>query len=79
MTLDLLWEKAKSLNYPILDRDVLISSLGDLKIQFEGNEYDARDIALRIAFYPLKDASHLMFVFLRDEEKYSSENDSSLK
>ena len=76
MSLDLLWEKAKTLIYPITDRDVLIQSLGDLKVQFEGNEYDARDIALHIAFYPLKDASHLMFVFLRDEEKYSSEYNS---
>ena len=71
MTLDALWEKAKDFNYPVNDRDELMKLLGDFKLQFEGNEFDARSIALEINAYPIKDAAGLIHAFLLQEEAYS--------
>ncbi|MBW2987315.1 hypothetical protein KY336_02080 [Candidatus Woesearchaeota archaeon] len=71
MTLDALWEKAKDFQYPINDRDELMKLLGDFRLQFEGNEFDARDIALQISAYPIKDAAGLIHAFLVQEEAFS--------
>jgi len=67
MSLNQLWERAKLINYPILDRDKLIEALGDIKIEFEANDFDARDIALKINNFPINNSAHLIYEFLRED------------
>ena len=67
MTLNELWEKAKLIKYPILDRDKLIEALGDIRMEFEANDFDARDIALKINNFPINDPAHLIYEFLKDD------------
>ena len=67
MTLNQLWERAKLIKYPILDRDKLIEVLGDIRMEFEANHFDARDIALKINNFPIKNPAHLIYEFLNDD------------
>ncbi|MBD3259827.1 hypothetical protein GF371_04335 [Candidatus Woesearchaeota archaeon] len=78
MSLDDLWKKAKDFKYPINDRDELMKLLGDFRLEFEENEFDARDIALEINAYPIKDAAGLIHAFLVEEEAYSEEEGKEL-
>lgn len=73
MSLDDLWAAVKKLKYPIKDAKQLEKFLGKLKLKFDGEELDARDIAMEITQYPIKSAADLIRDFLKDEEEYSTE------
>ena len=78
MSLDVLWEAAKKLRYPVKDRDELTQSLGNLRIKFEGNAFDTRDIALQINEYPIHDPADLIHEFLKEDEAFSEEEGKKL-
>jgi hypothetical protein len=73
MSLDKLWKAVKDLKYPINSADDLQKVLGNLKITFDDEQLDARDIALEIIQYPIKSAPDLMRDFLTEEESFSEE------
>ena len=73
MSLDVLWNAVKGLKYPINKDDDLQQLLGDLRIKFNGKEFDARDIALQINEYPIKSAPDLIRDFLTEGEAFSEE------
>ena len=72
------WDAAKKLSFPVNDRDVLIEGLGDLRVKFEGNEFDARDIALQVGAFPIHNAPDLIHLFLKEEDAFSDEEGGAL-
>jgi hypothetical protein len=73
MSLDDLWKAVKDLKYPINDKEALIEALGDVKIDFDNESMDARDIAMEIIEYPIKNAPDLIRDFLKEESAFSKE------
>jgi len=73
MSLDELWNAVKGLKYPINDAEKLTELLGDIRIKFNGEELDARSIAMEISEYPIKSAPDLIRDFLTEEESFTEE------
>ncbi len=80
MSLDIFYSRIKSHSlYPINDREQLIKALGNVRVKFEHNVYDGRDIGLMINEFPIKTPSHLMELFIKyAEEEYSDEESKEL-
>ncbi len=74
MGLDELYKTIKFAMYPIYDREHLQKALGNIRIEFERNFYDARDISTMITEYPIKSASHVIELFIKAAaEEYEDE------
>lgn len=64
MSLDILYSVSKLIIFPINDRDQLLAYFNGIRIDFENNIYDGRDIATMITKYPIKKASKLIELFI---------------
>ncbi|MCA9497181.1 MAG: hypothetical protein KC589_09625 [Nanoarchaeota archaeon] len=64
MSLDILYSVSKLLIFPINSREQLLAYFNGVKIHFEGNVYDGRDIATMITKYPIKKSSKLIELFI---------------
>jgi hypothetical protein len=74
MGLDELYKTVKFAMYPIYDREQLEKYLGKIRIEFEKDYYDARDISTMITDYPIKNASHVIELFIKAAaEEYEDE------
>lgn len=79
MTLDRLYEIAKSAHYPIKSREELMGFLKDTIIEFEGKKFDAQEIAVHIREYPIHKPSDLIRFFLVEEdESYTNQEAADL-
>lgn len=79
MTLDDLYDKVKDAEFPINDREALQALLGDIRVEFRGDTFDARSIALEIRRYPIKDAADLIRDFILCFEEYNPKEGEELQ
>lgn len=73
--LDDLYHKIKFAKFPIYDREQLEGHIGKLRVEFERDYYDARDISTMITEYPIKSLSHFFELFIHAAiEEYQDED-----
>ena len=71
MSLDVLYDAIKNLDYPINSRGALEFALGETVIVFEGGQYDARNIANTIEQFPIQSPAVVIKNFIEGYEEYN--------